>query len=90
MSTIYAPGDLSIGICDRCSQKVPYRDLRADGNSPGLRICQDAGCWDPRDPWRLPPIQPDPIVMRFPRPDVSVATTSDDTGTYDPPPGPLS
>lgn len=88
MSTIYAPGDIAIAICDRCSRKMPYRDLMADGNSPGLRVCAEDH--DPKDPWRLPPIQPDPIVMRFPRPDVSIATKDDDTGAYDPPPGPLS
>jgi len=90
MSTTYASGDIAIGICDRCSRKVPYRELRADGNSPGLRVCQLSGCWDPRDPWRLPPIQPDPIVMRYPRPDVALTVPNDDTGTYDLPPGPLS
>lgn len=41
--------------------------LRADGNSPGLRVCQD--CFDPKNPWRLPPIQPDAIILKFPRPD---------------------
>lgn len=42
--------------------------LRADGNSPGLRVCLD--CWDPKNPWRLPPIKPDAITLKFPRPDV--------------------
>lgn len=71
MSTAYANGELAIAVCDRCNYKYPYRHLRPDGNSPGLRVC--APCWDMKDPWRLPPIKPDPLVMRFPRPDVSIA-----------------
>lgn len=77
MSTAYAPGDLSIAICDRCQRKFPYRRLQPDGNSPGLRVCDEPGCRDPKDPWRLPPIQPDPIIMRFPRPDVPLDPEGD-------------
>lgn len=62
-----ASGRASIAICDRCNFKYPYQDLRADGNSPGLRVCQT--CWDPKNPWNLPPIQPDPISLKYPRPD---------------------
>lgn len=62
-----APGYASIAICDRCCFKFSYMSLRADGNTPGLRVCQD--CWDPKDPWRLPPIQPDAIALKYPRPD---------------------
>lgn len=72
MSTVFAPGDIAIAVCDRCRRKVPYKSLRPDGNSPGLRVCQDMGCWDPKDPWRLPPIQPDAMVLRFPRPDTDL------------------
>lgn len=68
MSTAYAPGDLTIAVCDRCNRKMPYQMLKPDGNSPGLRVCPED--WDPKDPWRLPPIQPDPLILRFPRPDV--------------------
>lgn len=64
-----ASGRASLGICDRCAQKRPYQILVADGNSPGLRVCSDRDCRDPRDPWRLPPIQPDPIALKYPRPD---------------------
>ncbi len=62
-----ASGKASIAICDRCNFKFPYMALRPDGNTPGLRVCEK--CWDPKDPWRLPPIQPDAIALRFPRPD---------------------
>lgn len=73
---MYASGALSIAVCDRCGFKVPYQDLRADGNSPGLRVCQREGCWDNFDPWRLPAIQPDAISLQNPRPDVSLVTST--------------
>lgn len=62
-----ASGRASIAICDRCNFKYDYQVLRADGNSPGLRVCPD--CRDPKNPWRLPPLRPDAIALRFPRPD---------------------
>lgn len=65
-----ASGRASIAICDRCNFKYPYQELRADGNSPGLRVCEC--CRDPKDPWRLPPTQPDAIALKFPRPDTPI------------------
>lgn len=65
-----ATGDLTIAVCDRCRRKRPYTALVPDGNSPGLRVCRDnEGCWDEFDPYRLPPKAPDPIAVRFARPD---------------------
>lgn len=58
---------VAIAVCDRCNFKFKNSELRADGNSPGLRVCED--CWDPKDPWRLPPIRPDAISLKYPRPD---------------------
>lgn len=43
-----------------------------DPNFPGMRVCKDD--LDNFDPWRLPAIQTENIALRFPRPDVSVAT----------------
>lgn len=63
---------LSVAICDRCSRKFPYVDLMPDPNFPGMRVCKDD--LDKFDPWRLPAIQPENISLRFPRPDVSIAT----------------
>lgn len=57
----------AIAVCDRCKQKMLYADLRADGNSPGLRVCQE--CWDIKDPWRLSPRKTEDIALRFARPD---------------------
>ena len=43
-----------------------------DPNFPGMRVCKDDV--DNFDPWRLPARQTENITLRFPRPDVSVAT----------------
>ena len=62
-------GTVAIGICARCNRKVPYSELRPDGNSPGLRVCSDPGCWDNKDPYRLPARKTDNISLSYPRPD---------------------
>lgn len=64
---------LAIGICDRCKMKVPLVTLASDPNFPGLRVCENRGCMDQKDPYRLPARQTERINLRFPRPDVSVA-----------------
>lgn len=66
----YASGKYSIAICSRCKMKVPYRDLREDGNTPGLYVCQDSGCYDKLNPFKKPPRAADPIALHHPRPDV--------------------
>ena len=63
---------LSVAVCDRCNRKFPYVDLMPDPNFPGMRVCKDD--LDNFDPWRLPAIQTENVALRFPRPDVSVAT----------------
>ena len=63
---------LSVAVCDRCNRKFPYVDLMPDPNFPGMRVC--AADKDNFDPWRLPAIQTENIALRFPRPDVSIAT----------------
>ena len=63
---------LSVAICDRCSRKFAYVDLMPDPNFPGMRVCKED--LDQFDPWRLPAIQTENIALRFPRPDISVAT----------------
>jgi len=64
---------VAIGICDRCKKKVPIGELRSDGNSPGLRVCQDAGCYDHFDPYRLPARKTEKITIKYPRPDVDLS-----------------
>ena len=66
-------GSCAIGVCDRCSRKVAYDTLRPDGNSPGLMVCDDPGCWDVRDPWRLPPRKTENITLKHPRSDIDVS-----------------
>ena len=63
---------LSVAVCDRCNRKFPYVDLMPDPNFPGMRVCKDD--LDNFDRWRLPALQTENISLRFPRPDVSVAT----------------
>jgi hypothetical protein len=63
---------LSVAVCDRCNRKFPYVELMPDPNFPGMRVCADD--LDNFDPWRLPARQTENIALRFPRPDVSVAT----------------
>ena len=63
---------LSVAICDRCSRKFAYTELMPDPNFPGMRVCK--ADLDNYDPWRLPARQTENIALRFPRPDVSVAT----------------
>jgi hypothetical protein len=63
---------LSVAVCDRCNRKFPYVDLMPDPNFPGMRVCKED--LDNFDPWRLPALQTENIALRFPRPDVSIAT----------------
>lgn len=66
-----ASGRFALFVCDRCAFEYPYREARADGNSPGLRVCPQ--CRDNIDPYRLPARQPDPIALRYPRPEEDIA-----------------
>jgi hypothetical protein len=73
---VYLPaknkGTMAIAVCDRCNVKMYLDDLKADGNSPGLRVCSD--CWDVKDPWRLPARKTENITVKYPRPDTDIAT----------------
>lgn len=72
MANTFSSGDVSKAICDRCRFRYFYRELQADHDKPGLRVCEF--CVDARDPWRLPPHQQEAIALRYPRPDVDLAT----------------
>ncbi len=78
--TGFASGDIAIAVCDRCKRKRPYTVLVPDPNFHGLRVCGDAtgneACYDQFDPYRLPPRQTEALVMRFPRPDTSLAPST--------------
>lgn len=71
---------LAIGVCDRCKMKRVFTSLMPDTNFPGLRVC-DENCKDNLDPYRLPARKTERINLRFPRPDVSVATNDNNLMT---------
>lgn len=49
--------------------------MRADGNIPAIKVCSES-CSDQFDPYRLPARKTERITLKFPRPDVDVATTN--------------
>lgn len=59
-----------VGICGRCSAKLPLRFLQSDPNSPGLMVCPDD--IDVLDPWRLPARETEDINLPFVRPDTKI------------------
>ena len=59
-----------IGLCGRCSAKLPLAQLFSDPNSPGLMVCKDD--LDQLDPWRLPARQTEDITLPFVRPDTKI------------------
>lgn len=61
---------LGVGLCGRCSAKLPLGELHSDPNSPGLMVCIDD--LDVLDPWRLPARETEDITLPFVRPDVSI------------------
>lgn len=67
-----ASGTCAIGVCDRCKMKFYLDELKADRNSPGLRVCDK--CNDARDLYRLPARKTEVITLRYPRPDVDLST----------------
>lgn len=73
---------IAIAVCDRCKMKRPQAELRADPNFPGLQVCGQ-NCADEKDPYRLPARKTERITLRFPRPDVSVATNPNELTTGD-------
>lgn len=56
-----------LGICARCSAKLPLADLFSDPNAPGLMVCVDD--LDVLDPYRLPARETEQINLPFARPD---------------------
>lgn len=66
---------LGIGICARCSRKMPIGELSPDPNSPALMVCREDS--DQYDPYRLAPRPDDKIILPFNRPDVPLNGTND-------------
>ena len=71
---IYATGQKSKAICDRCGDKIPYPQLKTEWN--GLRVCYD--CWDPKHPQLTPRSVADAQAIYMPRP----GTHSREDATY--------
>jgi hypothetical protein len=67
-----ASGGRILAICDRCRMTFQRRQLRKDGNSPGLRVCRE--CFDVYNPYRLPPRVADPIALPWIRPMVHLVS----------------
>lgn len=61
-----------IGICGRCSRKLPLAALHPDPNYPNLMVC-DADT-DDYDPYRLAAKPEDQVVLPFVRPDTPINT----------------
>lgn len=72
----FSSGSIAIAICGRCSLKKPYKELRADGDNPALRVCSD--CRDERDPYKLPSRKLEAYLLRFPRPDITLTPDNAD------------
>jgi hypothetical protein len=58
---------LGVGLCARCSKKLPLGELSPDPNYPALMICADDR--DDYDPYRLAPRATDNTALPFYRPD---------------------
>lgn len=58
--------NLAIAVCARCAFKFPQEMLFKDGNIPSLRVCRQ--CWDPINPYRLPPHPTDNLALEWTRP----------------------
>lgn len=61
-----------IGLCARCSRKLPLAQLSPDPNYPNLMVC-DADR-DDYDPYRLAAKPEDKVTLPFVRPDTPINT----------------
>ncbi len=67
-----------IGLCARCSKKLPLDELYDDPNAVGLKVCIDD--LDDYDPYRLAARPTEEINLPFVRPDVRLGDTSNTSG----------
>lgn len=61
---------LGLGICARCSRKMPLHELLDDPNVPMLKVCAEDR--DDYDPYRLPARETESITLPFVRPDEEI------------------
>lgn len=80
--------NFGIGICARCSRKLPLDELYSDPNAPGLMVCIED--LDEYDPYRLPARQTEEINLPFVRPDRPLGNDSSISASANPPPPTIS
>lgn len=73
----FARGKHALAECQRSGQKMRYRDLVEDGQTPGLRVHPD--WYEPRHPQEFPVITHDPQALYRPSPEISVPAGEFDT-----------
>jgi hypothetical protein len=61
-----------VGLCGRCSRKLPLAALSPDPNYPNLMVCREDT--DDYDPYRLAAKPEDQVVLPFVRPDTPIST----------------
>jgi hypothetical protein len=78
--TAYARGTHAIGLCQRCGFVHKLSQLREDGQTPGLLVCDT--CWDMEQEAEAPIDVTDATALYHPAPDLDATasrTLEDDT-----------
>ena len=66
---LFSSGKFAKAMCDRCGDKIAYKDLREEWT--GFKVC--IKCLDPKTKLEFPTYFPtDPESLRDPRPDADV------------------
>lgn len=78
---VHGQTTFGIGICGRCSRKMPLASLHPDPNYPNLMVCDEDT--DQYDPYRLAPKREDQVVLPFVRPDTNISTNPSGIITQD-------
>lgn len=78
--SLFASGKKSIGFCDRCGRKVPYKELKPQVINQivtDIRVCSP--CMDKDQPqWRIGRLRiTDPQALREARPDPNLVASRD-------------
>lgn len=73
----YAKGYNAFGRCGKCGDKVPYLELRGDGQVKGLRVCST--CFDIKHPQEIPVNMEEGIALKNPAPDTDVESPTSTT-----------
>ena len=63
----YAKGEMAWGRCQRCGDRVKYKELLSDGQVKGLKVCN--GCFDIKHPTERPFRNTEGIALKKPSPD---------------------